>query len=128
VGGKPKDPAYFRKYRASHPEYAARDRARSRTRKTKRTRVDRTAEYAKRNAKRGSRAMGPLPVLFPHIVHGTRLSFWQDELKMDLEQERELALLEGRDPVEAVRAYRRRETNWFLITGPLLEPALKPSA
>jgi hypothetical protein len=49
------------------------------------------------------------------------VSFWTDELRMDLRQEAELARLEGRDPTEAVRAYRARERSWWHHTGPLLD-------
>ena len=54
-------------------------------------------------------------------MRGARLSFWNDELAMDLEQERALATLEGRDPDQAARAYRVRETLWASITAPLYD-------
>lgn len=50
------------------------------------------------------------------------MSFWEDELRMDLEQERVLAKLEGRDPDEAVRSYKLRETNWkFWATAQIVD-------
>ncbi len=54
----------------------------------------------------------PLPLLMPHLQHGARVAFWEDELRLDLAQEARLAELEGRDPVTAIAAYRARETNW----------------
>jgi hypothetical protein len=84
--GKPLDPDYFKKYRASHPEYAARDLARRRTRRQRAPRIDRTAEYAARNAKRRG-SLEPLPRLYPSLNSGTVYSFWADELRMDLAQE-----------------------------------------
>ena len=117
--GKPRDPAYFRKYRAAHPEYAARDRARNRVRKAKRSRGDRSAEYAKRNAQRSKPVHEPLPQLYPELNSGKAIAFWEDELRMDLAQERALAELEGRDPDRAAAEYRGREINWFRHTVPI---------
>jgi hypothetical protein len=51
-------------------------------------------------------------MLMPHLQHGTSVSFWEDELRLDLAQEAELAKLEGCCPKEAVRAYRAREMAW----------------
>lgn len=65
----------------------------------------------------------PLTPLFPDLVHGARVSFWEDELRMDLAQERSLALVAGEDPELAVRAYRARETAWRRMTCPLVEAA-----
>jgi hypothetical protein len=52
-----------------------------------------------------------------------RVSFWDDELRMDLHQERALAVLEHRDPDAAVGAYRSRELAWRAMTVPLIEAA-----
>jgi hypothetical protein len=120
--GKPLDPDYFKKYRASHPDYAARDRAQRRARKTRSPRGDRSAEYARRNAKRGTTSE-PLPMLYPHLQVGKTIAFWEDELRLDLEQERVLAELEGRDPVQAVHSYRARERGWYLRLGWLPDEA-----
>ena len=103
--GKPLDPSYFRKYRATHPEYAARDRARARKR-TRKPR-DRTAEYAKRR-----RPPAPEPLAPPTDLLVRRESL----LLEDLAQERELAKLERKDPDAAVRAYRRREHEFIYRT------------
>ena len=123
--GKPLDPDYFRKYRAAHPEYAERDRAYRRQRKTRAPRPDRTAEYAKRNAQRMTTPYEPLPLLYPHLQYGKAVAFWDDELRLDLEQERALAEWEGRDPAEAVRAYRARERNWYEHAGWLPDDHVK---
>lgn len=115
--GKPKDPAYWRNYRASHPEYAASDRDRSRVRKARAPRGDRSAEYAARRSR--ATPVMPLGILFPDLAHGSAMSFWEDELRMDLAQEAALARLERRDVEVAVEAYRRREMAWRAITVPL---------
>lgn len=107
--GKPKDPHYWRKWRAAHPEYQARERQRLRSQ----TRNHHTA-----GERRKSRAIDrePLPPLFPELHHGAALSWWDEELRLDLKQEAELALLEGRDPVLAVRQYASREVAWYRAT------------
>lgn len=69
-----------------------------------------------RKADRGSRkakpAYEPLLPLMPELQHGRSISFWEDELRLDLAQEAFLALLEGNDPRMAVDAYRQREVLW----------------
>jgi hypothetical protein len=112
VGGKPKDPAYFRNWRAAHPAYRARETAAKRERRRLFGRGDRSVEYARRNASRQHAPAEPLPALFPDLVRGNRIAFWEEELAADLRQEAALAVLEGRDPEEAVRAYRARERGW----------------
>jgi hypothetical protein len=76
---------------------------------------DRTAEYAARAARRGP-ALPDLAPLFPHLRRGAVLAFRDEELRMDLEQERALAELEGRDPDAAAAAYARRERAWSALT------------
>lgn len=109
--------AYARAYRArrkaeGRPVDAGRDR-----RRCVRAPEDRTREYARR----ASRAIPRPPILYPATQRGVRLAFWTDELRLDLEQERALAVLEGRDPDEAAKAYAARETAWYRFAGPLLE-------
>lgn len=109
------DAAYHRAYRAANRE---RINAQLRARRALgRVRGDRSAEQAKRR----SRAIdtSPLPLLYPHLQSGGTVSFWLDELRIDLAQEAELARVEGRDPKAAVDAYRARETNWFAHAAPL---------
>lgn len=36
---------------------------------------------------------------------------------MDLAQERELAILEGKDPEAVCKEYEQRETEWFALCG-----------
>jgi hypothetical protein len=109
------DAAYHRAYRARRKaEGRPVDAGRSRLRKD-RAPEDRRREYARR----ASRAR-PVPELFPEVRAGSRVSFWEDELRMDLCQEAVLAELEGRDPVAAVTAYRARETAWRRLTCPLV--------
>ncbi len=121
--GKPSDPAYWRRWRAAHPEYRAREAARSAERKRVHGRGDRTEEYRRRAARRPKLDTTPLPLLYPDAQRGAVLSFWRGELNLDCEQERALALLEGRDPDEAVRAYRSREWSWWAHTAPVYDAA-----
>jgi hypothetical protein len=48
--------------------------------------------------------------------HGTKIAFWDEELRMELRQEAFLAVMEGRDPAEAVRQYARKETAFHRTT------------
>ncbi len=83
-------------------------------------RGDRSAEYALRR----SLGVPTVPLLLPHLQQGRRLAFWEDELRLDLHQEAELAVLEGRDPAAAVAAYRAREISWLAHTAPLFSEAI----
>jgi hypothetical protein len=107
------DAGYWRDYRSRHRE---RINAQSRARRALgRVRGDRSREYAKRP----SRAIPPLAPLYPQ--NGSVLSYWDDELRMDLRQQAALASLEGWDVEEAVRAYRAKETAWHRITVRIVE-------
>ena len=93
-------------------------------------RGDRSAEYAGRR----SRAIPPVPAL--HVGHdlferarevvGPRRSTLvtlHDPLYDDLVSEATLALIEGRDPADAVRAFGARERAFGRVTCPLFEEA-----
>ena len=93
-------------------------------------RGDRSTEYAARR----SRAIPPLPGL--HLGHAlfeqarrvvgprtTTLVNLADPLYDDLVAEATLALIEGADPMAAVRRYRAREAAFGRVTCPLLEEA-----
>lgn len=82
--------------------------------------AQRRAAEIRRRARRREEQSHPLPLLMPHLQRGAALSFWDDELRLDLAQEAALAELEGRDPREAVQAYLARENAWRKITVPLL--------
>lgn len=111
-------PEWWREYRRRRcEELRAYNRER---RQTPKVREQRRASEARRRAKQAVLAQEPLPMLYPHLQRGTAVSFWEDELRLDLEQEAALARLEGRCPVEAVRKYRAREAAWSRITGPLI--------
>jgi hypothetical protein len=125
-----RDPAYYRAWRAAHPEYRARQTRLRNERRIRNGRGDRSAEYAARR----SRAIPELPVL--HIGHelfeqarravGPRTSTLvslADPLYDDLVAEATLALLEGTDPAAAVRRYRASEAAFGRVTRPLFEQA-----
>jgi hypothetical protein len=124
------DAKYYRHWRATHPEYRARQNRLRNERRRRLGRGDRTAEYARRT----SRAHPPLPGL--HVGHdlfeqakrivgpprGT-LTTLHDPLHEDLLSEATLAILEGRDPAEAVDRYGARERSFGRVTCPLFEAA-----
>lgn len=107
---------YYRDYRAANRE-RINARLRERRAKNGRVRGDRSAEYAKRPSR--AQKVEPLQPLFPHVHHGMAMSFWEDELRMDLEQEAALARLENRDVDDAVRRYRAQERDWSNHTVPI---------
>ena len=124
------DAAYYRAWRAAHPEYRARqNRLRSERRRLK-GRGDRTAEYARRP----SRAIAEVPGM--HVGHdlfelarrivgprrGTLVQLY-DPLYDDLLSEATLALLEGVDPEHAVQRYAAKERAFGRVTCPLLDAA-----
>ena len=124
------DAAYYRAWRAAHPEYCARQNRLRNERRRLRGRGDRSAEYAARR----SRSIPPLPglhlghALFDRARHvvgprSTTLVNLADPLYDDLVAEATLALIEGADPVDAVRRYRAREAAFGRVTCPLLEAA-----
>jgi len=119
------DAAYYRAWRAAHPDYRKRNAERLARRRKSLTPEQRRKE---RGVRRPVQRPEPLPPLYPSLQHGTAVSFWEDELRLDLAQEAWLAALEGADPQTAVTAYRRRELAWrhhtcpFLVDGDTHEP------
>ncbi len=124
------DAAYHRAWRAAHPEYRERQNRLRNERRHRDGRGDRSREYARRP----TRAIPQLSSL--HLGHdlferarevvGPRRSTLvtlQDPLCDDLVSEATLALIEGRDPEAAIRAYRARERAFGRVTCPLLEQA-----
>jgi len=124
------DAAYFRAWRAAHPEYRARHNRLRTERRRRQGRGDRRTEYAQRR----SRALPSMPGL--HIGHElfeqarrivgprrTSLIEVYDPLHDDLLSEATLAILEGRDPAEAVRRYGARERSFGRVTCRLFDVA-----
>jgi hypothetical protein len=124
------DAAYFRAWRAAHPEYRARQNRLRNERRRCSGRGDRSAEYRQRQ----SRAIPGVPGL--HVGHllfeearrivGQRrstLATLHDPLHDDLLSEATLALLEGRDPVDAIRRYGATERAFGRVTCPIVEAA-----
>ena len=110
------DAAYYVAYRAAHRERINAQRREQRSHKP-RVRGDRSAEYTKR--RETSACNDPLPALYPELQHGVAVSFWEDELRMDLAQEHALLNamgVRGKDRQEYLARYRTRETNeWKLF-------------
>jgi len=119
---------YYRRWRLEHPDYHAKWRGerveeeRERIKRWRADNPDKVREQKRRWRKRRPRPEPvELPVLYADLRHGQVISLWRDELAMDLEQERVLAELEGRDPEEAVRAYRAKEYAFERMTMPINE-------
>lgn len=122
--------AYYRAWRAAHPDYRARQTELRRKRRAMHGRGDRSAEYAHR-ASRALSALAEMPPM--HVGHPlfeearaivgprrTTLITVYDPLYDDLLSEATLALLEGRDAAVAVKTYRIQEHRWGRVTAPLL--------
>lgn len=116
MGGQ-QPPEWWREYRRRRADHL-REYNRQRRQQPK-LKAQRKASEKRRRAKR-CLDEEPLPVLMPGLQHGSHYSFWEDELRLDLAQEAALAVLEGRCPEEAVKAYRAREYAWRRVTGPLV--------
>lgn len=133
------DAAYYRAWRAAHPAYRARQSRLRADRRRRDGREDRTLEYARRRERMQRdrqlrHADTPVPAL--HVGHDlfevareivgprrTAFVVLHDPLYDDLVSEATLALIEGRDPHEAVRAYGARERSFGRVTCRLLEDA-----
>jgi hypothetical protein len=124
------DAAYYRAWRAAHPEYRARQNHLRNERRRRLGRGDRSGEYTRRL----SRAIPSVPGL--HLGHDlfeqarrivgprrTTLTTLYDPLYDDLLSVATLALLEGRDPVHAIRHYRSSEQTFGRVTRPLFDAA-----
>lgn len=124
------DAAYYRSWRAAHPEYRERQNCLRAERRRRVGRGDRTQEYARRR----SRALPPMPAM--HLGHDlfemarrivgprrTSLVTLYDPLYDDLLSEATLALIEGRDPEDAVRRYGAAERTFGRVTCPILDAA-----
>lgn len=112
------DPSYYREWRAAHPGYREREAARNRARKAAMTPEQRRLDRGKPKPK-PKLQQKPLPVLMPGLQRGAAISFWEDELRLDLAQEMALALIEGRDTQQAVTDYKKREHMWRAMTCPI---------
>jgi hypothetical protein len=136
------DAAYYRAWRAAHPEYRAREAARSRRRE--RVRGDRSAEYARQRERRAEQRrrrdgedgwteqlhpiLDEARVIALHHVRPDRRSVLMRPTFDDAVSEAALALLVGDDPTDAVQRYLRSERDWQWRTAPLLEELLEVAA
>jgi hypothetical protein len=111
------DAAYYRAWRAAHSVYRKRQPGLHRARRAVMTTEERQRD---RGVYKPIPPAEPLALLLPMLQHGVEISFWEDELRLDLAQEARLAECEGRDPGAAVAAYRRREIAWRHHTCPFL--------
>jgi hypothetical protein len=131
--GKPRDPEYWRKWRAAHPEYQARERARSRRRP--RRYDDRRAEYRKQTERRRRLRLREIaengwvidhhPLLEQAKAIASSLTSpdrrsvayeprWEEAVSVAA-----LALVEGADPEHAVKEHLHWESQWRYRVCPL---------
>jgi hypothetical protein len=127
------DAAYYRAWRAAHPEYQKRQNELRNQRRRVAGREDRTAEYTARVSR--AVELPPIPPLWVagqhplidlawgyvrHCPRGAVVSFLEDELSVDAIGVAVLAMLEHRDPKQAVDAFYAVENNWIVRAAPLL--------
>ena len=124
--GRPASPDYWRRWRAEHPAYQARERERARAR--------RQAGYRSPKTRRTRVVVAPVEVA-PHpllawaqglaagLVREDRRVHLSDELYADVVGEILLARLEHKDPVTRATAWLRSERSWRHHLAPLLESA-----
>lgn len=131
--GKPVDPAYYRRWRAAHPEYRLRQNLLRNARRAARGRGDRSSEYA-RKVERARRRRGDNgwvvedhPILEMaraaalEVVRPDRRTVFYRPTYEDAVGEAALAIVELRSPVEAARAFVKRERWLSVATAPLRE-------
>jgi hypothetical protein len=124
--GRPTSPDYWRRWRAAHPQYRARERERGRAR--------RRAGY--RSPKKRRPRVEPEPIepephplltwaqeLAAGIVREDGRARLSDELYADVVGEILLAKMERQDPVARATAWLRAERSWRHHLAPLLEAA-----
>jgi hypothetical protein len=122
--------AYHRRWRQEHPEIEKARRDRWRAANPDRVRAQRETENERRRARRAAELESPIPApatghplfeaaarIVPVAGRGGVVSFWDEELEYDLRSEAVLAMLDGRDPIEAIRTYRSRERRWRHLAG-----------
>ena len=104
--------AYYRAWRAAHPEYRAREALRSARRKA-RQRVTVVDEPPPTHPvlEQARQVVGPL-----HAGQGRAYRFPSEVMHEELICEAALAICEGKDPCEAVKAFRKREAQWLKVT------------
>ena len=127
------DAAYYRAWRAAHPEYKKRQNELRNARRRIQGRGDRSREYARRAPPPAPPK--PIPPVWHAGQHplidlawgyvkrcprGVAISFREDELVIDAIGVAVLAMLERRDPAEAVRAFYAVEINWIVKAAPFL--------
>jgi len=123
--GKPKDPAYWKKWRAAHAEYRERERARSQQRRLEGRRGDRSDEYRKRSARsRADREAELPPALDAHplmrcavcmvsaVMKRDRRDYVFDDLFEDAVAEALLSWASGEDPMVGIKRARSSAIGW----------------
>ena len=124
--GRPASPDYWRRWRAAHPAYRAREceRGRARRRAGYRSPKSRRARVEPEPIERE-----PQPLLTwaqqlaTDLVREDRRSRLSDELYPDVVGEILLARLEHQDPVTRATAWLRAERSWRHRLAPLLDVA-----
>lgn len=127
--GKPRDPLYWRKWRARHPEYRARERTRLKARRRAHPEEHRASEAARKARRRAEASIPPLHhghqileqarlLALAHVRPNGLVSMY-DPLYDDVVGAVVVALLEGTDPHLAAHAAVATERSWRRVTAEL---------
>jgi hypothetical protein len=123
--GRPASPEYWHRWRAAHPAYRERERARGRARRKAGYRSPKTTHRLRVEAELIQVAPHPLLAwaqeLAADLVHEDRRSRLSDELYPDVVSELLLARLERQDAVARATTWLRAEKSWRHHLAPLLE-------
>lgn len=131
------DAAYYRAWRAAHPEYRRRESERSRRRRLAGARGDRSAEYARQRERRAEQRrlrsadngsvqqdhpiLDAARAIAAPLVRPDRRALLNRPTWEDAVAEAAAAIVAGEDAREAVQFYLRGERAWMRLTAPLLD-------
>ena len=122
--GRPASPDYWRRWRATHPEYRARERERAGARRRagyRSPRTHRTRVVAEPIAIATHPLLAWAQDLAAGLVREDRRVRLSDELYPDVVGEIVLARLQRQDPVARATVWLRAERSWRHHLAPLLE-------
>jgi len=138
--GRPKDPDYWRRWRAEHPAYREREKARAKARRAKQGRSwspkERESQRRRRQRQRADHGwvethhpvMEQAAAITQQHIRPDHRSLILDPMYEDAHSAAVLALISGEDAHAAVLATIREERAWRQKKAPLLDAVLLPSS